>query len=72
MGEDALFVWRALPQAISVLADSTFLVAIIHAGNTSPKQTDGAYWRPWPIDELRRLIAADWTFYETDFQAAAA
>ena len=64
VGEDAYFVWNAQADQISVLPDSTFHVGIIHQHNTSPKQTNGAYWQKFPVDEIRRLLKVDWTAYQ--------
>lgn len=66
VGMDAYFVWSAPPQSVTVLPDSTFSVHMIHQHNVSPKQTDGAYWHPYPVEEIQRLVGVDWLFYQPD------
>ena len=63
IGMDGLFVWATSPNRIAVLADSTFAVHLIHGKNVSPKKTDGAWWSPFPVDEIKKLMKADWDFY---------
>ena len=57
VGEDAAFVWAGQPERMAVMDDPTFHVGIIHSSNISPKQTDGSYWRPYPVAEIRSLMA---------------
>ena len=63
VGEDARFVWAGRAAQMSVLADATFHVGIIHSDNVSPKQTAGAYWQPYPSERLREIFADDWPLY---------
>jgi glycosyltransferase involved in cell wall biosynthesis len=65
-GEDTRFVWglRDTPVVAMEGAGPPFYVALVHARNTSPKRTDGARWRPRPLDDARRLLGDDWAFYE--------
>jgi len=63
VGEDARFVWSSRPGRVTRLTDATFHVGIIHKHNVSPKKTNGSYWRPYPVEEIRRLLGDDWNFY---------
>jgi glycosyltransferase involved in cell wall biosynthesis len=56
VGEDARFVWGGAPDRMLALDDPTFHVGLIHSGNVSPKQTHGAFWRPYPVREIQLLI----------------
>jgi glycosyltransferase involved in cell wall biosynthesis/GT2 family glycosyltransferase len=60
-GEDTRWVW-ALPSVASV-ADPSIFAALVHAGNTSRKQTRGANWHPIPLDVIRTAMGADWSRY---------
>jgi glycosyltransferase involved in cell wall biosynthesis/predicted O-methyltransferase YrrM len=66
VGEDARFVWKSRAGRMLVLPDSTFLVAMIHPHNVSPKRTAGAYWRPHPVGEIRTLLGDDWLNYHPE------
>jgi glycosyltransferase involved in cell wall biosynthesis len=57
VGEDARFLWSHSPQRALVLPDYSFYVAMIHPGNTSPKRTQDSYWREYPVEKVRQLIA---------------
>jgi glycosyltransferase involved in cell wall biosynthesis len=63
VGEDSRFVWSDKGAKLLALPDSTFYVALIHAHNTSPKQTSGSHWRPYPVEEVQRLLGADWSSF---------
>ena len=58
VGEDTRFIWSAVPKKVLALQDSRFLVGIVHQGNTSPKQTRGMRWHPYPADAVRALMEA--------------
>ncbi len=60
VGEDSAFVSDADPSRIAALADFTIHVGMIHDQNVAPKPTDGAGWRPHPIEEVRQLLGEDW------------
>ncbi len=62
VGEDTRFLWSRAARAV-ILTDLTCYVALVHAGNTSPKRTDDSYWHPHPAEEVRRLLGEDWAFY---------
>ena len=64
VGEDARFLWNARKERMTVLPDSTFHVGIIHRQNVSSKQTRGAWWHPYPLEEICQLLGADWTYYQ--------
>lgn len=64
VGEDSRFVWSGCPERMLVLSDPTFHVGIIHRHNVSPKQTGSAYWQPYRIEEIQRLLGSDWHFYQ--------
>jgi len=70
VGEDARFVWNARKERMTVLPDSTFHVGIIHRQNISSKQTRGVCWRPYPLEEIRQLLGADWIYYQPHQPAA--
>jgi glycosyltransferase involved in cell wall biosynthesis/SAM-dependent methyltransferase len=59
VGEDARFVWADARAKIHVLSDSRFLVARVHAGNTSSKHTADARYQPRPVAEMERLLGVD-------------
>jgi hypothetical protein len=63
-GEDSQFVGRADPRRIATLPDCTIYVCTIHDHNVSPKQTGGAWWRPHPVEEVGRILGADWGDYQ--------
>jgi glycosyltransferase involved in cell wall biosynthesis len=64
VGEDTQFVWSAQPKKLLVLPDNTFYVAIIHPGNTSRKVTSDRRYRPYPVENICRLMGDDFSFYE--------
>jgi glycosyltransferase involved in cell wall biosynthesis len=57
VGEDSRFVWASVQKKIVALDDPTFFVGIIHAGNTSRKQTHGYRWRSYSAPAVRQLMA---------------
>jgi len=59
-GEDALFVWNHPEPRIKVLSDARFYVALVHAGNTSPKQTGGDRWHKVASQPVRQLVGPHW------------
>ena len=63
VGMDGLFVWATPPDRIAVLPDSTIAVHMIHNNNVSEKKTDGSWWSPYPVDEIKKLMNTDWAFY---------
>jgi hypothetical protein len=63
VGEDTRFVWSHTPKTILPLQDCDFYVALIHSRNVSPKRVHGARWKPHPVERIRALMGADWSFY---------
>lgn len=64
VGEDTRFVWAARAGKPLVLPDHRFFAALIHPGNSSRKVTQGTYWQPRALDEVRSLLGPDWAHYE--------
>ena len=56
VGEDSRFVWANVSKRVLALDDPTFFVGIIHAGNTSRKQTHGSRWRTYPAAAVHELM----------------
>lgn len=46
VGEDTRFVFDAGDARVHAMPPGEWLIARVHAGNTSPKQTHGGYWHP--------------------------
>jgi glycosyltransferase involved in cell wall biosynthesis len=57
VGEDSRFVWASVSKKVLALDDPTFFVGIIHAANTSRKQTCGYRWRSYPVAAVDQLMA---------------
>jgi glycosyltransferase involved in cell wall biosynthesis len=66
VGMDGLFCWAAPETQVKVLADSAISVHMIHGRNVSPKRTKGRWWHPYPVEEIRAILGADWGFYGED------
>jgi ADP-heptose:LPS heptosyltransferase/2-polyprenyl-3-methyl-5-hydroxy-6-metoxy-1,4-benzoquinol methylase len=56
LGEDTRFVWADARARVHALADSRFLVALIHGKNTSRKRTADSRYQPRDIAEIERLL----------------
>jgi hypothetical protein len=37
---------------------------MVHAGNTSPKNTNGSRWHPYPNTAIHELLRTDLDFYK--------
>jgi len=61
-GEDNRFVWAGSPP---VEVPGPFHIGIIHAGNTSPKNTSGRQWSPVPAGTVHRHLGPDLAYYRT-------
>lgn len=64
VGEDTRFLWSMPLDRAVTLADYRIYVALVHARNTSPKETGGQYWHPWQGD-LRDVMGADLDGYQS-------
>ena len=60
-GEDTRWVF-SLP-TLHAMRDGSWFAAMVHGGNTSPKQTRGTHWHPIPLDTIRSAMGDDWAFY---------
>jgi glycosyltransferase involved in cell wall biosynthesis len=60
-GEDTRWVFSQ--NAVHAMRDGSWFAAVVHAGNTSPKQTRGPHWHPMSLDVIRQMTGADWSFY---------
>jgi hypothetical protein len=60
VGEDSRFVWTAEAHRLLAVADADFQVGLIHGANVSPKYVDGPWWKPHPLDEIRRMLGDEW------------
>lgn len=56
-GEDTRFVLDARDARIYAMAEGDWLIARVHARNTSPKRTRGGYWAERPSGPLLERIA---------------
>lgn len=63
VGMDGLFVWATPLEQIKALEDYNFSVHMIHPNNVSPKNTEGSWWRPHPVENLQKTMGADWEYY---------
>jgi glycosyltransferase involved in cell wall biosynthesis len=63
VGEDSHFVCYGGGKTICDLAEAELCVAVVHAGNTSCKDTAGAFWRQQPGERIERLLGADLDVY---------
>jgi glycosyltransferase involved in cell wall biosynthesis/predicted O-methyltransferase YrrM len=66
VGMDGLFSWATPPEKVKALDDHRFAVHLIHPQNVSPKQTNGVWWHPHPVEDLTRTVGPDWDFYAHD------
>lgn len=62
VGEDSLFVWDHGHAEVAAAPASAF-VGMVHAGNTSPKQTGGRRWHARPAATVLALLGDDATVY---------
>jgi predicted O-methyltransferase YrrM len=63
-GEDTRFIWEAPERSLLALPDNSFFVGMVHSGNTSPKNTNGSRWHPYPNTGIHELLRADLDFYK--------
>lgn len=67
VASDTLFVWKHTLERRVVLPDYSFYVAMIHPGNTSPKNYNGSYWTRWTGD-LESIMGEDLNLYRLMLQ----
>lgn len=60
VGEDSRFVWTADAHRLLAIDDTQIHVGLIHGANVSPKHVDGPWWKPYPLDDIRRLLGDEW------------
>jgi predicted O-methyltransferase YrrM len=72
VGMDGLFCWSAAPDRIVALEEREFAVHMIHGTNISPKQVNSLYWSPHDVDDIVRVLGADWTYYGPSGHGATA
>ena len=65
VGEDNRFVYGADAGTVQRLADPSFVLALIHRHNTSPKRTVPPRWQPFDPREVVALLGGDAGFYYT-------
>ena len=63
-GWDTVFVWGLTDANLLPLQNHTFYIGTVHPQNSSPKRTDSPGWHAFPVQEIRRLLREDWSFYE--------
>jgi hypothetical protein len=63
-GEDTRFIWEAPERSLLALPDNSFFVGMVHSGNTSPKNTNGSRWHPYPNTGIHELLQTDLDFYK--------
>lgn len=56
-GEDSCFVHECCDAQVHAMADTDWLIARVHGGNTSPKRTGGGYWTPRAPEALLARIS---------------
>jgi SAM-dependent methyltransferase len=61
VGEDTRFVWSLTDARVLLLPDNRFYVAMVHAGNTSPKQTDDPRFVASAPEVVETLLGNDLT-----------
>jgi glycosyltransferase involved in cell wall biosynthesis/cyclopropane fatty-acyl-phospholipid synthase-like methyltransferase len=59
VGEDTRFVWADARARVHALADSRFLVALIHDNNTSRKRPADPRYQPRDVGEIEQLLGHD-------------
>jgi DNA-binding beta-propeller fold protein YncE/predicted flap endonuclease-1-like 5' DNA nuclease len=63
LGDEIHFIRSERTAKIFNLQAVTFLVDIIHGGNTAPKDTSSDRWHAYPVEEIQGLMGSDWSFY---------
>ena len=65
VGEDAQFIWSGMGASLFDMRDSTLCVAMVHKGNTSPKDTAATFWHSRPASQVHELLGDDVWLYRT-------
>jgi glycosyltransferase involved in cell wall biosynthesis len=68
-GECARFIWNAQDATLSVVQEYQHCIAVIRSAES--RFFDGPYWKPHPLEEIRRLLGNDWQFYEPQLEVSA-
>lgn len=55
-GAETRFLWSGFPVKLVALKDTTFYVASIHIGNTSPKRTFDRRWHAYPARAIKDIM----------------
>lgn len=64
-GADTTYVWNLDGADVFALENHRFLVATVHANNTSPKRTNTSGWQSRSSLDIRGVVDKDgWSFYE--------
>ena len=63
VGEDTQFVWQQSADRVSVVADPSLYIALIHKGNTSAKRLSDPRWQRRSLDDVNQMIGPDRDFY---------
>jgi glycosyltransferase involved in cell wall biosynthesis len=63
VAEDSQFIWSSERKKICDLADSSLCVAMVHSGNTSPKETRGSFWHPLPSQQILAILGDERYLY---------
>lgn len=64
-GEDTAFVYSLPPHRVCGVEDTSFYVALIHAGNTGLKHLGDPHWERCSLEKVSQLLAHDGDFYST-------
>jgi predicted O-methyltransferase YrrM len=56
-GLDCRWLWEGRAKRMTALEDERAYVGFIHPGNTSPKDTSGPLWRPYPAERIEALLS---------------
>lgn len=63
VGEDTRFVWQSGARELDDLRSCDLVVALLHSRSTVRKDTQGPYWAPVDLTEVRRLLGDDYALY---------
>jgi O-antigen biosynthesis protein len=63
VAEDSRFIWSDQKKIVRDLAEPSLCVAMVHSGNTSPKETRGSFWNRQPGDRIRAIVGDERYLY---------